>query len=226
MRTTSAAWRSLPPTSRCGASCRSQLRWRASAHGCSHMCAPQLRARKPHRRTSLTCASPGCAAQERQAFIMMVVSFGLKVRLRRARCTAARTPPARGAASLFLTREPPRVCRARRRRCPARQSLRVHSVDHFIAIMFSYAQVGRASVRLPEPVGRALAHAAAPRRLRCWCWLTLRRWTCLRWWLRRLPVRAQRRRVRTSGADARCFCAQSCGCSPRSRCMRAPPRRR
>ena len=35
----------------------------------------------------------GCAAQERQAFIMMVVSFGLKVRSRRARCTAVARHP-------------------------------------------------------------------------------------------------------------------------------------
>ena len=144
----------------------------AAVHGVSARLFAYVRAsaalpRQPSPRVAdLRCL--GCVAQERQAFIMMVVSFGLKVRSRRARYAAARTPPARDAASLMLTREPPRVCRARRRRCSARQSFRAHSLDHFIAIMFSYAQVRRAGVR-PHPVGCALAHAAAPRRRRCWC---------------------------------------------------------
>ena len=91
------------------------------------------------------------------------------------------------------------MCVVPARRSSARQSLRVHSVDHFIAIMFSYAQVRPASVKLPAP----FAHATVSLRRRCLCWLTSRRWTCSRWWLLRLHVRAQRRGLRrTSSADA------------------------
>jgi hypothetical protein len=89
---------------------------------------------------------------------MMVVSFGLKVRAGDAH-VPPRAAPTLCSTSARADESRRALCAPRDRRSATRQSFRVHSADHLISIMLSYAKARRQRNAAPRQAGADAAAA-------------------------------------------------------------------